>query len=75
LKRFTLLNHQEDQERPRSCFHLDDDTKQELQAKFGLYLNGFMNVMGCLLVIFVPQKCEVGKYVRRALPQSWLFCS
>ena len=23
-----------------------------------------MNVMGCLLVIFVPQRCDVGEYVR-----------
>jgi hypothetical protein len=64
VKRFTSLNHQQEQQPSKGCCHLDDDTKQELQAKFGLYLNGFMNVMGCLLVIFVPQRCEVGECVR-----------
>ena len=49
---------QQQRARPCSCPSLDDDSKEQLQAKLGLYLNAFMNVMGCLLVIFVPQRCD-----------------
>jgi hypothetical protein len=65
LMRLSVLQQQQQQQqqdetsRSGSCWQLDADRKQQLQSKFGLYLNAFLHVMGCLLVIFVPQRCEL----------------
>jgi hypothetical protein len=60
LQQLQQQQQQQQQQHSRFCsfWSLDDDSKEQLQARFGLYLNGFMNVMGCLLVIFVPQRCD-----------------
>jgi hypothetical protein len=54
-----LLQQQQQRSRPPRRWQLDDDAKEHLQATLKLYLNAFMNVMGCLHVLFVPQRCDL----------------